>query len=229
MPLLQRISATLTAQVERLVGEIENHDAVVEAGIRDQRRAYAQARVRLARMSEEGERLRRRSAELGEQSAAWRQRAVACADEDQALECLRRAKQTAAQAQSVTERVRQHAAIETRLTRELEAVQRRVQGLEQRRHLLRSREATANAACRVRSAEGGTTLDLDDTFDRWEVRVFETELDGETSLERDLFEAALAAEEERTALRAELAGLKGVAGQAQTDTSEQDLGGRHEA
>lgn len=214
MSLLKRIALAVSARVDRLVGEIENHDAVVEAGLRESRRAFAIARVRQARMGEEGERLRRRLAALRADAAAWEGRALACAGaadgEERALECLRRGKQAAAQAESLGQAWERHVALERRLAQELAAVRGRLESLEHRRALMRSREATAAAATRIREVApgGGECPDLDQAFERWEIRVSESELGSRTGGDGDAFELGLLAAEERAGLAAELDALK---------------------
>lgn len=74
---------------------MENHDAVIEATLRDIRGKLAQAQVRLRQMERERVRLRQqRESELAD-VLRWRQRAqqTAGADETRALECIRRARQ----------------------------------------------------------------------------------------------------------------------------------------
>ena len=79
MSLFKRITATLTTRVGNLVNELENHDAVVESGIAEMRRAYAKAKVRFTRMSAEGERLRRKLEEQCREATAWRERVIVVA------------------------------------------------------------------------------------------------------------------------------------------------------
>jgi len=208
MSLLRRITATLSTQVDRLVTELENHDAVVEAGIRDTRKAYARARVRHARMAQEGERMGHKLAALAGDAEAWRERAIACADEERALECLRRSKLAAAQAQSLKQTLNRHRETEQRLKQEIRAVRERIEDLEHKRHLMRSRESTAEAASRIARMEDGSTLDLEETFERWEIKVTEAELDAGTLAEDDPWQAGFVAAEERAGLEAELAALR---------------------
>lgn len=208
MSLLRRITTTLSTQVDRLVTELQNHDAVVEAGIRDTRKAYARAKVRHARMAEEGERMRRKLEALQNEAKAWRERAVTCADEERALECLRRSKLAAAQAQSLEQTLARHRETAQRLKREIQAVRERIEDLQHKRHLMRSRESTAEAASGIARMEDGTTLDLEETFERWEIRVTEAELGAGTLPEDDALEADFVAEEERAGLKAELEALK---------------------
>jgi phage shock protein A len=221
MSLIKRLSLAVSSRVERLVGEIENHDAVVEAGIRECRRLYARAAVRHTRMHAEGERLCAGRDGLQRDAVTWRQRAKATADEEQALECLRRAKQATEQAQALSQACARHAALEQRLADEIARLRQRVADLEHRRQLMRSREATADAASRIRDTEDGTSLDLDAAFERWEVKVTEAEIEPDAAPPVDAFAAGFTAEEERAALRAELTALRAAA----TDPEE----GRHEA
>lgn len=57
MNLISRFSATLMAGVDKTVSQIENHDAVIEASLKESQRAAAQARVRLQRVTRDGEAL----------------------------------------------------------------------------------------------------------------------------------------------------------------------------
>jgi len=208
MSLFKRIIATLSTRVDHLVSELENHDAVIESAIGEMRRAYAKAKVRHTRMSAEGERLCRKLESLRRDEAAWRERAVSCADEDRALECLRRSRSAAAQATSLEQTLERHRELENRLLREIEAVRTRIQDLEHKRHLMRSREATADAASCIQRMEEGSGLDMDQTFERWEMRVTEAELATDALPVCDPMEADFLAEEERATLAAELAELK---------------------
>ena len=91
MSLLKRLSATIVSRVDQMVSQIENHDAVVEAAIRESRQAAAKARVRLSRVRGDGEKLQKRIAELRASQTQWTERArsVAADDRDRALECMR--------------------------------------------------------------------------------------------------------------------------------------------
>jgi phage shock protein A len=208
MSLFKRITATLTTRVNTLVNELENHDAVVESGIAEMRQAYAKAKVRFTRMTAEGERLRRKLDEQRRDAMAWRERALACKDEEKALECLRRGRLASGQVTSLEGMLERHRELEGRLSREIEAVRARIGELEHKRHQMRSREATADAAWSIQRMDAGRSLDLEDIFERWEMRVTEAELTTDASPVRDPLEAEFVAEEERASLAAELAELE---------------------
>ncbi|MBK1632019.1 hypothetical protein CKO31_14990 [Thiohalocapsa halophila] len=224
MSVFKRLSATLSARVDQLVGEMENHDAVVAAGIDDARRAYATAKVRAERLRQDGERLRERLAGLRADAEHWRRRAAGCDEEARGLECLRRAKRAAAEADALTRTLSQHDATAGRLAAEVDGLRRRVEALEHRRRLMRSRAATADAAAKAADLAAAPGVDLDDSFERWEIRITANELRAEAVAvgDDDGFAAAFEAHEEDAALRAELAALKGAAGNAAGAPREED-------
>lgn len=212
MSIFKRVTLAVSAQLDRLVGELENHDAVVEAGIRDSRRLYAQAKVRHGRLCHEGEGLRRRLAALRSDEQRWRERALDCdskpSDEDMALECLSRARKAAEQAAALEVAYQNHLGVERRLAAQIAALRERVDTLQHRRSLMRTRQAAAAAAGRIQAADMEPTHALEETFERWEVQLTEAELGSAEPAETDTFEAAFLASEERASLRAELDALR---------------------
>ncbi|WPL19722.1 phage shock protein A [Thiorhodovibrio winogradskyi] len=212
MSLFKRFTVAVSTRLDRLVGDIENHDAVVEVGIRDSRRLFAQAKVRHQHLGRDGEALRKRLESLREDEHNWRERALACeqnaAGEDKALQCLRRARQAARQTASLEQTWNQHQSVERRLAAEIDSLRERVVQLEHRRSLMRSREATASVALRLREIDRDPALDLDDTFERWEIRLTEAEMTADSAMDADPFEEEFLAAEERCALQAELQALR---------------------
>jgi phage shock protein A len=208
MSVFKRISATLTSSVDRLVGEIENHDAVIAAGIGESRQAYAKAKVRLSRMNQEGDRMRRRLDGLRQETSSWRERALSCDDEETALACLSRSKSAAVKAETLERTLANHRDLESRLLSEIEAVRQRIDSLEHKRQLMRSREATAEASTQLGRIDAATDPDIDDAFERWEIKVTEAELSAGTHSDRDPLETQFLKTEERAALEVELAALR---------------------
>ena len=50
MSLIRRLSASITSSVDRAVSKVENHDAIINAALRDTQQAAARSRVRLERV-----------------------------------------------------------------------------------------------------------------------------------------------------------------------------------
>jgi phage shock protein A len=211
MGIFKRITATVSATVGDVVSTMENHDAVVEASLNDMRRASAKAKARLNRVSNDGAKLRRRAAEFRANEARWIDRAKQYADDDEekALECLRRKNDCQRLAGSCEETIRQHAELESRLKVTIEKIDKRYQDLDQTRTMMRTRQSAADAF-RTSELVCGTNnfLNVDDTIERWEARITETEMGIGSDLEPNHFEKAFLDDEQRTALQIELDELK---------------------
>ncbi len=206
MSLFKRLSATLFSRVDQAVSQIENHDAVIDASIRDARRAAAQAKVRLARVRNDGQRLHTKLKALREAEASWTERARTSAenDEDTALECLRRRRECQRQAAELDSTLERHAELERRLATEVQDLEGRISEISQQRNLMRTRQSAAEALRSINTIDSSKTIDIDDTFERWEIQITEAELatgqaDASDSLEKQFLKA-----EDREALRAEL-------------------------
>ncbi len=209
MSVFKRLSTSLVARVDQMVSQIENHDAVIEAAIRNARQAAARAKVRLARVRNDGGRLRRKIAALQSEEVKWTERARASAgtDEETALECLRRRRQCQAQTAQLTEALERHEEMEQRLERDVRSAEERIGEMSQQRNLMRTRQAAAEALTSVSGVDEAAAGDIAETLERWEIQVTEAEIEAGAAemgdaLERDFVEA-----EDREALRAELQAL----------------------
>ncbi|GAB6040545.1 PspA/IM30 family protein [Endothiovibrio diazotrophicus] len=216
MSVLKRITATLHARVERVANQLENHDAVVEAALRDGRQALACSKVRLGRVRHDGERLAAALEEARGNEAQWSARARACADDEaQALECLRRRRAQGKRAEELERAVADHRERAGRLAAEVAAAERRLTAFADRRNLMRGRESAAAALGTLNGSEPGVTAELEETLERWEVRLTEAELalepgDGAGNAPggvTDPLERRFLDEEERASLLAELHAL----------------------
>ena len=65
MSLIRRISTSITSSVDRAVSRVENHDAIVNAALRDTQQAAARSRVRLERVRKDGRALKTRHSHYG--------------------------------------------------------------------------------------------------------------------------------------------------------------------
>ena len=117
MSLIRRISASLTSSVDRAVSRVENHDAVINAALRDTQQAAARSRVRLERVRKDGHNLRTRKGNLETAVTRWTERAKAVGTEDEAkaLECLRRKKECEAQLCNLEVSIEKHDELEARI------------------------------------------------------------------------------------------------------------------
>jgi phage shock protein A len=206
MSLFRRISTTLTSTVDRAVAKVENHDAIVQAALRDTQQAGARARVRLERVRKDGRALKARFEELRESTARWAERAknLAESDEARALECLRRRKECDSQLSHLTDSIEKHDELEARIAGQVKKIEARVSEVAHQRNMMRSRQSVADAMRIMNNIEGVSYGEVEDTFDRWEINLGETEILLGAGAQSDTFESEFLAEEYTAALRAEL-------------------------
>jgi phage shock protein A len=206
MSLIQRISATLTSSVDRAVSRVENHDAIINAALKDTRRAAARSRVRLERVRRDGNALKARLRELEEAATRWadRARSIAGDDETRALECLRRRRDCLQQIDNLKHSIESHDELEQRIGAQVREIDERIKEITGQRNMMRSRQSVAEAMHAMNSIQGGVAIDIEDTFDRWEVNLGESELLFGMTATSDPLDTAFIEQEDRADLRAEL-------------------------
>jgi phage shock protein A len=209
MSLIRRISTSITSSVDRAVSKVENHDAIVNAALRETQQAAARSRVRLERVRKDGHSLRTRHANLKDAVGRWTERArsVAAHDESKALECLRRRKDCEQQMQNLEESIAKHDELEARVSEQVKKIEARIGEVAQQRNMMRSRQSVADAMRTINNIEGVSYGEIEDTFDRWEINLGETEILMGAATNPDHLESAFLAEEDTAELRAELEDL----------------------
>lgn len=206
MSLIKRLTTTITSSFDSAVRRVENHDAVIDAALKDARQAAARTRVRLARVQKDGEALAARRRELAEAATRWAQRARSIAGEDEAkaLACLRRRRECEAQVRGLDTALARHRELEARVADNLKNIETRIAEVTQQRNVMRSRQSAADAMRILADVEGVTCGQIEDTFDRWEVNLGETEIFLGAHAPADTLDSEFAQEEDDAALRAEL-------------------------
>lgn len=206
MSLIRRISTSITSTVDRAVSRVENHDAIINAALRDTQQAAARSRVRLERVRKDGHGLRTKRGNLEVAVKRWTERAktVAAEDEAKALECLRRKKECEMQLRNLADSIARHDELETRIAEQVKKIEARIGEVSQQRNMMRSRQSVADAMRTIHDIEGVSYGDIEDTFDRWEINLGEAEILTGSVTDSDPLETAFIAEEEAEELRAEL-------------------------
>ena len=206
MSLIRRISATLTSSVDRAVSKVENHDAIVNAALRDTQKAAARSRVRLERVRKDGLALKNRYESLQLAQSRWTERArsIAASDETKALECLRRRKECDTQLRNLKDSIEKHDELEGRIAEQVKKIETRIGEVSHQRNMMRSRQSVAEAMRAIHNIEGVSYGQVEDTFDRWEINLGETEILMGANTLSDPLDTEFLAEEDTEALRAEL-------------------------
>lgn len=207
--MLHRWKASIVSGFDHVVSRVENHEAIVVAAIREARESAAGARVKLNRLKRDGERMRERLADLRTAEEAWTARClkIRSADEDKAIECLRRRKGIQNEIRHLESELTRHQELDHRLTNDLAIIEERIRELTRRKNALSAREFRARALEIADAGLADSVTDLEDIFDRWEIKLAETEpIAGVSPL--DLLESEFVAEEERELFRVELDALQ---------------------
>jgi phage shock protein A len=209
MSLIRRISTSITSSVDRAVSKVENHDAIINAALRDTQTAAARSRVRLERVRKDGRSLKTRHSDLQLAASRWTERArsLGTSDEQKALECLRRRKDCEVQMRHLQESIEKHDELEARITDQVKKIEARIGEVAQQRNMMRSRQSVAEAMRTINNIEGVSYGEIEDTFDRWEINLGETEVLMGAATTADPLETAFLAEEDTAELRAELSML----------------------
>jgi phage shock protein A len=209
MSLIRRISTSITSSVDRAVSKVENHDAIINAALRDTQQAAARSRVRLERVRKDGHALKTRQANLQLAATRWTDRArkIGTTNEAKALECLRRKKDCEAQVESLQLSIEKHDELEVRIAEQVKKIEVRIGEVSQQRNMMRSRQSVAEAMRTINNIEGVSYGEIEDTFDRWEINLGETEIITGALVSSDPLDTELLAEEDTAELRAELSVL----------------------
>lgn len=207
MSIIKRISATLVSRIDHVIGEIENHDAVIQATLNEMRKKVAGAKVRLSEVRREETRLKHQIQEQQQNTQRWRQRAVECAnsDESKALECVSRSRHCQQQVARLQQSLNQYEETALKLARDIDTSEQRLIEMKQKLMLMRARHSS-NSALNATSANNDTQL-LDETFDRWEINITHAEMALDSHETIDPIEREFITQEEQQALRSELAKL----------------------
>lgn len=215
MNTLKRFTATLVASVDRTVTHMQDHEAVVAAAIRDSRKATARARFKLEKLKADNRRLHDRIHSLQHESDQWSTRAISISETSQqdALKCIAHRNRCTGQIESLSMRLAQQQQLEQQSVQTVQRLADKTDALNSKRTQLSSRAAAAEATRVIHRLEGDEGIEIDDTLDRWEQSVYETEAVcgvavelSDMPLTDDLTER-LASEEEQQHLQDELNAL----------------------
>ncbi|MCB0340461.1 MAG: PspA/IM30 family protein, partial [Bdellovibrionales bacterium] len=143
MGTLRKLTASLKANFEWIVNQVENHEALINSAVCEIQQAQARAKVQLKSVHRDGERLRSNLAGFEESSKQWKERAIKCRelDPDRALECLRRMRADDQEVVALKRQCQEHEALENQLQRDLILIQERLDTLKRKRNLLRTRQS----------------------------------------------------------------------------------------
>lgn len=200
-------TVSVTSWVDHVLAKIENQEAVASAAIAEVRKATARARVHHKRVQQDGRKLRTRLLEEETAAEQWKERARTSDGDEKALECLRRAKAAQRRAENLKTQAEDHERAEKDLHEGIKRLDGRLRELIEKRNLMRTRQARAEAMQGV-ADRPDTLVELDDVFDRWDTRITEAEIGSGIDEPNDALQEEFETEEELAELRVELEELR---------------------
>ena len=204
MKLIKRLSTSITATLDSAVGQLENHDAIVEASIKQTRQAVAKTRARINTLRQQHNAYQAQLKEANEQFDLWTQRAasLATSDQEKALQCVARRNQCEADIQRLSQSEQQQADLVRDVSANLQTLQTKLDEMTQKHNLMRSRQTVADVNRAVAYARSDESLS--DTFERWESAVLEHEFAVSDACSRDSLDDELTRNEDQAELLAQL-------------------------
>ena len=208
--LFRRISTSFFSGIDYVVGEIENHEALINATIAEQKKRIATAKVQLARLETNERKVAEKIAELKTNENRWKDRALISSerDEKRALQCLQRRKNLHTQINQLTKTQKEYEQGISRMRADIEKCEVNIRSLSQRHELMRARETSVKALSNTAFTSDALFEDIENSFDRWEIKIAQNEvgLNCDTLLDNNVddLEQDFIDQENETELKAEL-------------------------
>ena len=206
MSFIRRLSTTLFARIDQVVGEIENHEALIQAAIVEQRKKIAAAKVQLSRIQANAGRVAQQIEHLEQEENNWASRALgeAAKDESRALACMQRRQQVREQIGRLQQGKQEYQQAADKMLRDITHCEQVLGSMSQKHEIMRARQSSADAL-NVINQLGDTPVDeLDSNFDRWETRIAQQEILVDSLDSVDQFEQQYRVEENAQVLREQL-------------------------
>jgi len=203
MSLLKRLSTTIIAQLDHVVGEIENHDAVVKASITELKKKIVEANVHLDRVHNDATQLQTKITQYQNDAKRWQSRAVDCANEDEqkALSCVSRARQCEKKVTQLEITFTQYQQTAEKLAQDIHTAENRASELKQKHDLMRARQSSCATLNATQETHDESASMLCDTFDRWEIKLRQTEMSVDAQPNIDTLEQEFVQQERDNELR----------------------------
>lgn len=211
---MSRMKRTLSAlfyKVDQVVGEIENHDAVITQAIAEQQKMLAKARIEYRRLQSQRTKAEDDILALREKTKTWKDRALGVGeDEDTAVACVAQMERLEAQVEQRQRMVAEFQQAQVRMNEDIQRAEAQLRDLKQKHQLLRARQTTADALGSLGDLGQTRGHDLQDSFDRWEVRISQHEVltDVELGIDDEALDRQFRKEEDRAKLKSRLQDLK---------------------
>jgi phage shock protein A len=178
MSIVKRITTTLLSRIDHVVGELENHDALISAAISEQRKKIASAKVQMARLRSNKQELRSQIAQLTLNEKRWAQRAIqeAINDEGKALACIQRRMTIQTELCKLEQMTQEYQRTSEKMSVDIGRCEEELKTMIQKQDLMRARQTSVDAMNVINQMGNGNIDGLQGSFERWESRIIHGEM-----------------------------------------------------
>ncbi len=200
---LKRIFVSIKSQIDHVADEFENHEALAEAAIEDLKALASKTRLHLHRVSKMSEHYQTQLQGTQEQARLWSERALKVKNEDEqkALQCVKRLRQTQKLITVLEQQHHDSVAQEEKIRRDLNNIQEQLQILKNKKEILAARQNSSGVKDALSDNQGNTLQGVQNIFERWEGSVVSAEFESPERVESDQFTDAFEQEEDDLELK----------------------------
>lgn len=167
---LNRIFISIKSQIDRVVGEFENHEALAAVALEELQEVARKTRLHLHRVGKMSEQYAKQLQEQQEQARLWSKRAVKIRPDDgaKALQCVRRLRQAQRHIATLEQQYRESTEQEAQLRDDLNAIQEQLLILNNKKEILSARQNRAAIRDTLLNNRGNPMNQAHSIFERWE-------------------------------------------------------------
>ncbi len=199
----KKIFVSIKGQIDQVADEFENHEALAGAAIHDLQELAGKTRLHLHRIKKMSAQYQKQLLDQQEQANLWTERAIKAKqdDEQKALQCVKRLRQTQQQISLLEQQYSNSNAQEDKVTSDLNKIQDQLQILKSKKEILAARQNRAGVQELLQDNHGNPLQEVNSIFDRWEGKVVSSEFDQPEYQNTDQFAHAFEQQEDQLALK----------------------------
>lgn len=199
----KKLYVSIKSQIDHAADEFENHEALAEAAIKDLQAVAGKTRLHLHRLHKMSEHYQAQLQQQQKEIQRWSERALKTREQDEqkALQCMKRVKQTQQQIDLLEQQLSQTEEQESKIKVDLNNIQEQLLSLKNKKEILAARENRTGLREKIQDIHSNQVNEANEIFDRWEGTVVSSELDEPDFRETDTFAQSFEQEEETLELK----------------------------
>ncbi len=201
---LKRIFVSIKGQIDHVADEFENHEALAGVAIEELQAMASKTRLHLHRVSTMSAQYQQQLSDQHEQMRLWSERALKAKaqDEQKALQCVKRLRQTQQQIKVLEQQYQNSSAQEEKIRTDLTLIQEQLLSLKNKKEILSARQNRASLQGILGNSQGNPLQDVQNVFQRWEGSVVSSEFSTpESAIDIDHFAKPFEQEEDELELK----------------------------